>query len=174
MLLMIPFVWLMHRFSSPGPLFYRQERVGKCGKVFTLIKFRSMVANAEHETGPVWAAHSDKRITGFGRFLRRTRLDEVPQFWNVLKGEMSLIGPRPERPAFVSRLSQDIPFYRARHAVKPGITGWAQVKYRYCASTDEVRVKLQYDLYYIKYQGPRLDLNCLLQTLRVIISSRGR
>jgi exopolysaccharide biosynthesis polyprenyl glycosylphosphotransferase len=174
MLVLIPVVWLGHRICSPGPLFYRQRRVGKSGRIFTLIKFRSMVTNAEMDTGPIWASVSDARITKFGRILRKTRLDEVPQFWNVLKGEMTLIGPRPERPEFVSKLTQEIPFYRARHAVKPGITGWAQVKYKYGASTDEARIKLQYDLYYIKYQGPRLDLMSLLQTLQVVLASKGR
>jgi exopolysaccharide biosynthesis polyprenyl glycosylphosphotransferase len=174
MIMLVPFVWLAHRVSSPGPLFYWQQRVGKSGKRFSLIKFRSMVVNAEKDTGPVWASESDKRVTTIGRFLRKTRLDEIPQFWNVLKGEMSLIGPRPERPEFVFQLGKQIPFYRARHAVKPGITGWAQVRYNYGASSEDARVKLQYDLYYIKYRGPYLDLLILLRTIQVVFGSKGR
>lgn len=174
MLLLIPSIWVAHRLGSPGPLFYRQLRVGKSGRRFTLIKFRSMVDNAEGSTGPIWAAEADHRIPRVGRFLRKTRLDEVPQFWNVLCGEMSLIGPRPERPEFVSQLALQIPFYRARHAVKPGITGWAQIKYNYGASTEDARTKLQYDLYYIKHQGPYLDLLSLLRTLQVVLASKGR
>jgi exopolysaccharide biosynthesis polyprenyl glycosylphosphotransferase len=174
MIMLVPFVWLAHRISSPGPLFYQQERVGKSGKRFTLIKFRSMVVNAEKDTGPVWASASDNRVTTIGRILRKTRLDEVPQFWNVLRGEMSLIGPRPERPEFVSQLAMQIPFYRARHAVKPGITGWAQVRYDYGASIEDSRIKLQYDLYYIKYQNIYLDLLVSLKTLQVVFGSKGR
>lgn len=174
MLALVPFVWLAHRVSSPGPLFFRQERVGRSGKRFTLIKFRSMVVNAEKETGPIWAAVSDKRITSIGRFLRKTRLDEIPQFWNVLKGEMSLIGPRPERPEFVSQLAPQIPFYRARHGIKPGLTGWAQIRYGYGSSTEDARIKLQYDLYYIKHRGPYLDLLILLRTIQVILGLNGR
>jgi exopolysaccharide biosynthesis polyprenyl glycosylphosphotransferase len=174
MILLTPIVWVANRISSPGPLFYRQERTGKSGKRFTLIKFRSMVVNAEKDTGPVWASKSDNRVTTLGRFLRKTRLDEVPQFWNVLRGEMSLIGPRPERPEFVSQLAQRIPFYRARHAVKPGITGWAQVKHDYASSAEDARIKLQYDLYYIKYQGPYLDLLIMLRTIQVVLTSKGR
>ncbi len=172
--LVIPFVWLANRVSSPGPLFYRQTRVGKSGHNFTLIKFRSMIVDAEKHTGAVWARESDSRITPVGRILRKTRLDEVPQFWNVLKGEMSLVGPRPERPEFVNRLAQKIPFYRVRHAVKPGLTGWAQVEYRYGASVDDALVKLQYDLYYIKHQGLYLDLLTLLRTIQVILGFKGR
>lgn len=174
MILLVPFVWLAHKLSAPGTLFYRQERIGKSGKRFTLIKFRSMVADAEKDTGPIWASELDKRITTIGRIMRRTRLDELPQFWNVLKGEMSLVGPRPERPEFVSQLAVGIPFYRARHAIKPGITGWAQVRYHYGASAEDARIKLQYDLYYIKYRGPYLDLLILLRTIQVIFGSKGR
>lgn len=174
MIMLLPLVWLINQICSPGPLFYRQERLGKSGKRFTLTKFRSMVVDAERDTGPVWASGADKRVTTLGRILRNTRLDELPQFWNVLKGEMSLIGPRPERPEFVSQLTLQIPFYRARHAVKPGITGWAQVKHNYGASFEDARVKLQYDLYYIKYQGPYLDLLILLRTIQVVLQSKGR
>jgi lipopolysaccharide/colanic/teichoic acid biosynthesis glycosyltransferase len=173
-ILLVPFVWLAHRICSPGPLFFRQERIGRSGNVFTLIKFRSMVNNAEKDTGPIWAAASDNRITSIGRFLRKTRLDEMPQFWNVLKGEMSLIGPRPERPEFVSQLAPQIPFYRARHGVKPGLTGWAQIRYGYGSSTEDAKIKLQYDLYYIKHSGPYLDLLILLRTIQVILGLNGR
>ena len=169
-----PFVWLANRLSSPGSLFYFQRRIGKSGRPFNLVKFRSMIVDAERNTGPVWASESDDRITPVGRLLRRTRLDEVPQFWNVLMGEMSLIGPRPERPEMVAGLTRQIPFYRARHAIRPGITGWAQVKYRYGASITDGRLKLQYDLYYIKHQGPYLDLLVLLRTIEVVLGLKGR
>jgi exopolysaccharide biosynthesis polyprenyl glycosylphosphotransferase len=171
-LLLIPLVWLGHRFS-PGPLLYRQRRVGKSGKIFHIIKFRSMIDDAEKLTGAVWASKADSRVTTLGRFLRRSRLDELPQFWNILKGEMSLIGPRPERPEFVERLSKEIPYYRIRHAVRPGITGWAQVRYPYGASVEDSVRKLQYDLYYIKHQGPYIDSLILLHTLRVIARFKG-
>jgi len=169
-----PFVWLANQISSPGPLFYLQRRVGMSGRTYRLVKFRSMTVDAESKTGPIWASESDDRTTPVGRFLRKTRLDEVPQFWNVLKGQMSLIGPRPERPEMVSQLTQEIPFYRARHAIKPGITGWAQVKYKYGASIADARLKLQYDLYYIKHQGLYLDLHVLLRTIEVVLGFKGR
>lgn len=172
--ILIPFVWLANRFTDPGDLFYRQERVGLGGKPFEVIKFRSMVMNAENVSGAVWANEDDPRITPVGQFLRKTRLDEVPQFWNVLKGDMSLIGPRPERPFFVQQLAQDIPFYRMRHAVKPGITGWAQVKYRYGASKEDSLVKLEYDLYYIKNQSAFLDMQILIKTIQVTLGLKGR
>ena len=172
--LVIPFVWLINCLSSPGDLFYRQTRVGAGGRPFRVIKFRSMVMDAEKFSGAVWAEEDDPRITPAGRFLRRTRLDELPQVWNILRGEMSLVGPRPERPEFVDELSRQIPFYRLRHAVKPGLTGWAQVKYPYGASVEDALVKLQYDLYYIKYRGVYLDLNILLRTVLVVLGMRGR
>ncbi len=172
--LIAPIIWLANRFTSPGPLFYRQARVGRSGRTFMLIKFRSMVVDAEKEMGAVWASEADRRVTPVGRILRKTRLDELPQFCNVLKGEMTLIGPRPERPEFVAQLDQQIPFYRVRHAVKPGLTGWAQVKYRYGASVNDALIKLQYDLYYIKHQGPYLDLLILLKTIQVILGLKGR
>jgi exopolysaccharide biosynthesis polyprenyl glycosylphosphotransferase len=172
LLLLIPFVWLGNRLS-PGPLFYRQERVGKSGKIFRIIKFRSMINDAEKDTGAVWASREDDRVTFMGRFLRRSRLDELPQCWNILKGEMSLIGPRPERPQFVEELSRRIPFYRIRHAVKPGITGWAQVRYSYGASVEDAIKKLQYDLYYVKHRGPYLDCLILLHTVKVILRFDG-
>jgi exopolysaccharide biosynthesis polyprenyl glycosylphosphotransferase len=171
-LALMPFVWLGNLFS-PGPLFYKQKRVGKSGKVFHILKFRSMINEAEKHTGAVWASKSDVRITFIGRFLRKSRLDELPQFWNILKGEMSLIGPRPERPEFIDQLSVNIPYYRIRHAVKPGITGWAQVRFRYGASFQAAVRKLQYDLYYIKHQGPYLDLLILIQTIKVMLRLKG-
>jgi lipopolysaccharide/colanic/teichoic acid biosynthesis glycosyltransferase len=172
--MIIPLVWLANRFTSPGPLFYLQERVGKAGQTFWVIKFRSMIVDAEKYVGTVWASENDPRITPVGRLLRKIRLDEIPQFWNILKGEMSLIGPRPERPYFVNQLVQQYPFYRARHAVKPGLTGWAQVKYRYGASAEDSLMKLQYDLYYIKHQGASLDFEILLKTISVVLGFKGR
>jgi exopolysaccharide biosynthesis polyprenyl glycosylphosphotransferase len=172
--LAIPLVWLADRIASPGDLFYHQERVGKGGKTFYITKFRSMVMDAEKGSGAVWARQEDSRVTPVGRFLRKTRLDEVPQFWNVLKGEMGLIGPRPERPEFVRQLVAQIPFYGVRHAVKPGITGWAQVMYRYGSSVEDALVKLQHDLYYIKHQGPYLDFAILIRTVRSVLRMEGR
>lgn len=170
-----PFIWLANRLTSPGPLLYKQQRVGHRGGVFDIYKFRSMVADAEERTGgAVWARENDDRITPAGRFLRKTRLDELPQFWNVLAGTMSFIGPRPERPEFVHQLAQAIPFYRIRHAVKPGITGWAQVRYRYGASTEDSLKKLQYDLYYIKRQSFFLDWRVFLRTIMVVLGFQGR
>jgi exopolysaccharide biosynthesis polyprenyl glycosylphosphotransferase len=172
--LLIPPVWLANRLYSPGPLFYFQKRVGKGGKPFQIAKFRSMIVDAEKYSGVVWAEQNDPRITPVGRLLRKTRLDEIPQVWNILKGEMSLIGPRPERPYFVDELNKTIPFYLTRHAVRPGLTGWAQVMYRYGASVDDALMKLQYDLYYIKHQGPLLDLQILLKTIGVVVGFEGR
>ncbi len=172
--LLTPVVWLGNQLTDPGDMFYRQQRTGKGGKVFEIVKFRSMVMDAEKETGAVWAQEEDPRVTPMGKFLRRTRLDETPQFWNVLKGEMTLIGPRPERPEIIARLSEEIPFYDLRHAVKPGITGWAQVRYRYGASKRDSFVKLQYDLYYIKHLGPFIDFSVLIKTIQVILGMKGR
>lgn len=172
--LVAPLVALANHRSSPGPLFYRQARVGRGGKVFQVIKFRSMVPDAEAHSGAVWAADGDERITPVGRFLRRTRLDELPQFINILKGEMSLIGPRPERPEFVEQLAETIPFYRARHAVRPGLSGWAQVQYRYGSSVDDARIKLEYDLYYVKHISLLLDLRITFQTIPVMLMFKGR
>ena len=168
------FVAIGNHFNSPGPLFYQQDRVGKGGKPFLVYKFRSMIPDAEAETGAVWATTNDDRITPVGRFLRKTRLDELPQFINVLKGEMSLIGPRPERPEFVEHLAQSIPFYRARHAVRPGITGWAQVSYRYGSSDDDARIKLEYDLYYVNHMSPLLDIRIMLRTIQVMLAFKGQ
>lgn len=159
------------RLESPGPVLYRQTRVGLHGGTFEIIKFRSMRTDAE-ANGPVWAQQRDSRVTRVGRLIRKLRIDEIPQFINVLRGEMSLIGPRPERPAFVAQLEELIPFYSERHLVKPGLTGWAQVRYPYGASFDDARGKHQYDLYYIKNQSPPLDVLIFLETVRVVLFGR--
>ncbi|MGH7043274.1 MAG: exopolysaccharide biosynthesis polyprenyl glycosylphosphotransferase [Acetobacteraceae bacterium] len=161
------------KLDSPGALLYRQRRVGLHGQPFTLFKFRSMRADAEAGGTPRWAARRDDRITRIGRFIRATRIDELPQLWNVLMGEMSLIGPRPERPHFVEQLAEVIPFYLARTHVKPGITGWAQVNYPYGASVEDAREKLSYDLYYLKNRSLLLDLLILVSTVRVILFHEG-
>jgi sugar transferase (PEP-CTERM system associated) len=167
-------VALAVRLTSPGPVLYHQKRVGQYGRVFTVHKFRSMRANAEAETGPVWASkHGDSRVTPIGGLLRRTRLDELPQLWNVLMGEMSFVGPRPERPEFVAELSQQIPYYGQRHVVRPGITGWAQVCYTYGATTEDALQKLQYDLYYIKNLSITLDVFTILETIKTVVLRRG-
>jgi sugar transferase (PEP-CTERM system associated) len=160
------------RLDSGGPIFYCQERVGENGRVFTLCKFRSMRVDAESGT-PVWAVSKDARVTRVGRFIRLARLDELPQLWNVFCGDMSFVGPRPERPYFVEQLAAAIPFYMARHAVKPGVTGWAQVKYRYGASIEDALEKLRYDLYYIKHQSLIFDFTILIDTVKVIVSGKG-
>ena len=172
-LLILPFILIMNAIANQGPLFYTQERIGKNGKPFHIVKLRSMVINAESE-GVKWAQKNDVRVTSFGKFLRRSRLDEIPQFINVLKGDMSIIGPRPERPFFVSELSRIIPFYETRHIVKPGLTGWAQVNTRYGASVDDSLLKLQYDLYYIKHRSIFLDFNIVVKTLSTILYYRGQ
>jgi sugar transferase (PEP-CTERM system associated) len=161
------------RLESPGPVLYAQARVGEHGVVFTLYKFRSMRADAEHAGTPIWAKDKDDRVTRVGRVIRLTRLDELPQLWNVLRGDMSFVGPRPERPFFVEQLAEAIPFYRQRHAVKPGVTGWAQVKYRYGASIEDAREKLRYDLYYIKHMSIVFDLTIVLDTVKVILLRKG-
>jgi sugar transferase (PEP-CTERM system associated) len=166
-------VSVLIKCESRGPVLYRQERVGRRGRVFVLFKFRSMYQNAEAGGAPVWAAQHDTRVTRIGRWLRYTRIDELPQLWNVLRGEMSIVGPRPERPYFVERLAAAIPFYAERHFVKPGITGWAQVNAPYGASFDDAREKLRYDLYYIKNCGLLLDLRILIATLRVVLLQEG-
>ena len=160
------------KLTSKGPALFRQQRVGQNGRIFVLNKFRSMTVDAERD-GPVWAAQRDPRVTRVGGWIRRTRLDELPQFWNVLVGDMSFVGPRPERPEFVGTLQRDIPFYMGRHSVKPGITGWAQVRHHYAASVEDSVEKLQYDLYYIKNMSPLLDLVILLNTLQVVLFARG-
>ncbi len=172
--LILPFVVLANVLSSPGPLFYHQERIGKGGRPFTVIKLRSMVVDAERSSGAVWCGQGDPRITKVGRFLRKSRLDEAPQLVNVLRGEMSIVGPRPERPHFVGQLSRSLPLYRARHAVKPGITGWAQVHLEYGDSIEDSRAKLEYDLYYVRHACMYLDLLTLLHTVRVVIGLKGQ
>lgn len=157
---------------STGSILIRQNRVGRGGKIFTLYKFRTMREDAEVD-GAVWAKRDDPRITGIGRFLRATRLDEVPQLWNVLIGDMGFVGPRPERPEFVQRLEEQIPYYNLRHSIRPGITGWAQVRYQYGASLEQVQEKLRYDLYYIKHVSVSLDLFIIFQTIRTVLLGRG-
>jgi sugar transferase (PEP-CTERM system associated) len=161
------------KVTSRGPILYRQTRVGKNGQAFTVYKFRSMRVDAEASTGAVWATKDDPRITPIGKWLRRLRLDELPQFFNVLRGEMSLVGPRPERPEFVKTLSEQIPYYRQRHCVKPGITGWAQINYKYGDTLEDTVTKLEYDLYYIKHISPSLDAYIIFHTLKTMILSRG-
>ena len=161
------------RLESKGPVFYRQRRVGLFNQAFDIPKLRSMRQDAELAGQAVWAEKDDPRITRVGRFIRKVRIDELPQIWSVLKGEMSFVGPRPERPQFVEQLEQQIPFYAERHMVKPGITGWAQLNYPYGASIDDARHKLEYDLYYAKNYSPFLDALILLQTLRVILWPSG-
>jgi sugar transferase (PEP-CTERM system associated) len=159
--------------TSPGPAIYNQQRVGKNGRVFTIHKFRSMYQDAEARTGAVWATADDPRVTPVGRFLRRTRLDEIPQLWNVLVGDMSLVGPRPERPEFVADLTAQIPFYGQRHVVRPGLTGWAQVRHSYGASVEDGLQKLQYDLFYIKHLSIAFDLFVALETFKTVLVRRG-
>ncbi len=166
-------VALAVKMESKGPAIYKQDRVGQDGKTFTLYKFRSMYQNAEKLTGPMWADKNDPRITGTGWIIRKFHLDEVPQFINVLKGNMSLIGPRPERPYFVEQLSKEIPLYRRRLKVKPGITGWAQIKHTYDQSIDDVKIKLQYDLFYIENMSLRMDFKIALSTIVHMLSGKG-
>lgn len=170
-------IWLLIalaiKLDSNGPIFYKQERVGRDGKKFTMYKFRSMIHDAESKTGPKWAQRKDPRITRVGRIIRKPRLDEAPQFYNVLKGEMSLIGPRPERPYFVEKFKREIPFYARRLLVKPGITGWAQIKGEYDTSIENVKTKLQYDLFYLENMSLRMDLKVILNTIYVMLIGKG-
>lgn len=166
------FVALLIKLDSCGPIFFRQERVGEHGKVFTLYKFRTMIADAEKETGPVWAQNTDPRVTRLGSVMRRTGMDEIPQLFNVLKGDMSLVGPRPERPHFVAELQEKIPYYSQRLTVKPGVTGWAQVRYGYGATVEDALEKLQYDLYYIKNMSFFLDFLIVLSTLHKVLFAK--
>lgn len=170
---LLPFIALAIKLTSPGPLFYKQKRVGQDGTVFHCYKFRTMRADAEADTGATWALDDDPRITRVGGFLRAARLDEIPQLWNVLMGDMSLVGPRPERPEFVDELAKEIPLYHLRHAIRPGITGWAQVRYRYGSSVEDAKEKLRYDLFYIKNISPGLDLLIFLETIKIILLGRG-
>ncbi len=172
-LLLLPIILVGNLLGNRGPLVYTQQRVGKNGKPFNIFKFRSMVVDAERD-GVKWAEEKDPRITKFGRFLRKSRFDEIPQFINVLKGEMSIIGPRPERPEFVRELSKELPFYETRHIVKPGVTGWAQVNSDYGASQEDSLHKLQYDLYYIKHRSFFLDVSIIVKTLSTVLFYRGR
>jgi len=174
-ILSLPIVLLtavLIKLESRGPIFYKQERVGKNGRTFVLAKFRSMRVDAEAD-GPVWASKGDARTTRVGKVIRKIRVDEIPQFWNILKGEMSFVGPRPERPHFVAQLAEEIPFYEQRHLIAPGLTGWAQIKYPYGASIEDARQKLQYDLFYIKNHGLILDAIILFETIKIILFGRG-
>lgn len=163
---------ILIKLESKGPVFYRQERVGKNGKPFEVLKFRSMRVDAEKD-GPVWAVTGDDRVTRVGKIIRQIRVDEIPQFWNIIKGEMSFVGPRPERQHFISTLAEEVPFYDHRHLVTPGLTGWAQIKYPYGASVDDARQKLQYDLYYIKNQSLALDLVIVFETVKIVLFGKG-
>jgi sugar transferase (PEP-CTERM system associated) len=163
---------ILIKLDSRGPIFYKQERVGKNGRSFVLMKFRSMRTDAE-AAGPVWASKGDDRTTRVGQVIRKIRIDEIPQFWNILRGEMSFVGPRPERPHFVSQLAQEIPYYEQRHLIAPGLTGWAKIKYPYGASIEDARQKLQYDLFYIKNQSLLLDAIILFETVKIILFGRG-
>ncbi|MQP24781.1 exopolysaccharide biosynthesis polyprenyl glycosylphosphotransferase [Flavobacterium sp. LMO8] len=171
--LIAPLLWIINLFANKGSFFYTQERVGKNGIPFTIYKMRTMVQNAE-QNGAVFATTNDSRITPFGKFLRKTRLDELPQFINVLKGEMAIIGPRPERPVFVDQIAASIPLYQTRHVIKPGLTGWAQVNYPYGSNLEDSLMKLRYDLYYIKHRSLFLDVNIVVKTLSTVLFFRGQ
>ena len=164
---------LLIKLESRGPIFYRQERVGKNGRIFNVIKFRSMRTDAEADGKPVWAVDNDDRVTFVGRIIRKIRVDEIPQFWNIVKGEMSFVGPRPERPHFVKQLATEIHYYEHRHLVAPGLTGWAQIKYPYGASVADAIQKLQYDLYYIKNQSLVLDIVIIFETVKTVLFGKG-
>jgi exopolysaccharide biosynthesis polyprenyl glycosylphosphotransferase len=172
-LLLLPFILIGNAIGNQGKLFYIQERIGKNGKIFKIIKLRTMVVNAE-KNGAVFSTPNDSRVTVFGKFLRKTRIDEIPQFINILKGEMAVIGPRPERPVFVKEISEIMPFYDTRHVIKPGLTGWAQVNYSYGVSIEDSLIKLQYDLYYIKHRSVFLDLNITIKTISTVLFYRGQ
>jgi sugar transferase (PEP-CTERM system associated) len=170
---LLPFIWLAVKLDSPGPALYRQKRVGKRGVTFYCYKFRTMRQDAEADTGATWATDDDPRITRVGKFLRMSRLDEIPQLWCVLVGDMHFVGPRPERPEFVEWLTKEIPYYSVRHVVRPGITGWAQVQYKYGNTLEDAREKLQYDLFYIKNASVGLDILILFQTIKIVLLGRG-
>jgi exopolysaccharide biosynthesis polyprenyl glycosylphosphotransferase len=171
--LIIPLVLIGNAIGNKGKLFYTQERVGKNGKTFQILKFRTMINNAEKK-GAVFSTSTDSRVTPFGKFMRKTRIDEIPQFVNILKGEMAVIGPRPERPFFVKEIAEIMPFYETRHVIRPGLTGWAQVNYSYGESMEDSLIKLQYDLYYIKHRSIFLDLNITLKTISTVLFYRGQ
>lgn len=164
---------MLIKTTSKGPLFYEQKRVGQSGKIFTMTKFRTMVENAEQQGKPQWAQSNDPRITKVGKLIRKLRLDEIPQLWNILIGEMSFVGPRPERPEFVEELKKKISFYEERLLLKPGLSGWAQINYPYAASIDDAVKKLEYDLYYLKNRSPLLDLSIVLKTIYIVLSGKG-
>jgi sugar transferase (PEP-CTERM system associated) len=170
---LIPFIILAIRFDSPGPVLYHQKRVGRGGKVFYCYKFRTMRQDAEADIGPTWADDDDPRITRVGKFLRISRLDEIPQLWCVLKGDMAFVGPRPERPEFVEWLTKEIPYYGVRHLVQPGITGWAQIRYKYGNTIEDAREKLQFDLFYIKNASIGLDAFIMFHTIKIVLLRRG-
>lgn len=163
---------LLIKIDSRGPVLYKQERVGKNGRTFILMKFRSMRVDAE-KNGPVWASTGDNRMTRVGKIIRKIRVDEIPQFWNIMRGDMNFVGPRPERPHFVSQLAQEIDYYEQRHLIAPGLTGWAQIKYAYGASIEDAKKKLEYDLYYIKNQNVMLDATIMFETIKTILSGKG-
>lgn len=170
---LLPLIMLAVRLDSKGPVFYTQTRMGKGGRFFKVVKFRTMRQDAEADSGPQWAGNHDPRVTRVGKFLRTTRLDEIPQLWCVLKGDMAFVGPRPERPEFIEWLSKEIPYYGVRHMVRPGITGWAQIKYKYGSTIEDALQKLQYDLYYIKNASIGLDLLIMFQTVKTVLLRRG-
>ena len=170
---LLPLIALAIKLTSPGPVLYAQKRVGGNGRVFTCYKFRTMRVDAETAQGPSWAGDNDPRVTGVGRWLRRVRIDEIPQLWNVLRGEMGFVGPRPERPEFVEWLSREIPYYPLRHVIRPGITGWAQIRYQYGASLEESKEKLKFDLYYIKHMSLSFDLMIVLESVKIVLLRRG-
>jgi lipopolysaccharide/colanic/teichoic acid biosynthesis glycosyltransferase len=172
-LLFIPFLLIGNLIGNKGTLFYKQDRIGLNGKPFEIYKFRTMVLNAE-TNGAVFSTLKDTRVTTFGKFLRKTRIDEIPQFINILKGDMAVIGPRPERPIFVKEIAEMMPFYETRHVIKPGLTGWAQVNYSYGESFEDSLIKLQYDLYYIKHRTVFLDLNIIIKTISTVLFYRGQ
>ena len=167
---LLPFIVLAIKIDSPGPVLYRQKRTGRGGVAFHCFKFRTMRADAEADTGPTWAKDNDPRITPIGKFLRKSRMDEIPQLWNVLRGDMSIVGPRPERPEFVDQLSREIPYYKLRHTIRPGITGWAQVRYKYGSSVEDAKEKLRYDLFYVKNMSVGLDLLICFDTIKELYS----
>jgi sugar transferase (PEP-CTERM system associated) len=170
---LLPFIVLAVKLDSSGPVLYRQQRVGRRGRIFYCYKFRTMRQDAEADTGATWALDDDPRITRVGKFLRASRLDEIPQLWCVLRGDMHFVGPRPERPEFVEWLSKEIPYYGVRHVVRPGITGWAQVNYKYGNTAEDAREKLQYDLFYIKNASVGLDFLIIFQTIKIVVLGRG-